>query len=176
MFILLFIFRKNASPKEQFNDILLFFVGLNVFYYAYITIVYFIQLSKYEMWQREANKANVFLTALWEGIRDTIWWTIVGTAAAIWGFFTVKFRNSNKIILYYLMLSPLFIVMLWCLIDDSIITVKYFIQEYRIAHNLPVEAGISYSARITDIITNLTGLIITGNIFIKQRREYLQNK
>jgi hypothetical protein len=49
-------------------------------------------------------------------------------------------------------------------------------QEYRTAHNLPVENGVSYSARINDIITNLTGLIITGNIFIQQRREYLQNK
>ncbi len=176
MFILLFIFRKNASPKEQFKDILLFFVGLNVFYYTYITIVYFIQLSKYEMWQRVTNKADVILTALWEGIYDTIWWTVLGTAAAIWGFFTVKFRNSNKIILYYLMLSPLFIVMLWCLIDDSFFTIKYFMQEYRTAHNLPVENGTSYSARINDIITNLIGLIITGNIFIKQRREYLRNK
>lgn len=171
MFILLFIFRKNAAPKEQFKDILIFFVGLNVFYYVYISIVYIVQLMSMKSRFPEQDIFNEILVILSDGVLDTIHYTIIGTAAAIWGFFTVKFRNGNKKVLYYLMLSPLFLVMISGLGSSAFYMVKYIIQEYKIAHNLPVPPNYQYTFPISDFIVNLVGLVITGRIFVRQCKE-----
>ncbi len=157
--IILLVINRKAPPKQQFTDILLYFVGLDFFYYLYIFIIELIPfLSKeysfdpsYRYFQRTVTE-----------IYDFIYWTSIGLAAAFWSFFATKLRDSGKRKLYDVMLLPLFAVLVFEFVAYTFGIVMYAIQQYSIAHNgLTIGNGDTrFNFTIAEALTALVMLVI----------------
>lgn len=168
--ILLLIFRNTASPKKQFRDLFLFFLGLDFVYYLYIFILEFTQYLHVKTKSPDImHEISFYFQNTTAEIIDFTKWTIIGTAAAIWGYFTVKLRNANKKKMYILMLAPLFLVLFAELIDTSAGMANYIIQEYKKIHNIPLPKNYFYTCPIALLLTDLTGTAICLTTFIKRR-------
>ncbi len=177
MFILLMIFRKNVTSKEQIRDIFLFFLGLDFFYYLYIFIM---ELIVYIREKDNPKYADFeisfhFQQTLYE-IKDFIKWTVIGTMASIWAFFAVKFRNKGKKVKYLLMLTPLFLVICYEVIDFLISNINFVIQEYKIANNIPIQEGYLYISNISAFLTSLVCLCVAIFSFRKNHTNYFKSK
>lgn len=122
MFILLILRREKPSPKEMFRDLTLFFLGLCLFYYIYEAIVVNREMyvairnhSQFAQSQKQSILQNIASTAL-----DALLWFLVGLAAAIWGFFTTKFRLAEKKAGYWVMIVPLFLSILFMIVVNAL--------------------------------------------------------
>lgn len=157
--IILLVINRKMPPKKQFTDILLYFVGLDFFYYLYIFIIELIPflLRKYDF-----NPSYRYFQRTVTEIYDFIYWTSIGLAAAVWAFFATKLRNAGKRKLYDVMLLPLFAVILFELVAYSFGIVLFAIQQYNIAHNgLTIGNGdIRYVSTIAEVLTALVMLVI----------------
>lgn len=158
--IILLLINRKAPPKQQFIDVLLYFVGLDFFYYLYIFIIELIPfLSKkydfdpyYRYFQRTMTE-----------IFDFIRWTSIGFAAAVWAFFATKLRNGGKRKLYVVMLLPLFAVLVLELLAYTFCLVMYVIQQF----NLLSGDG-QFACTIAEALTALVMLVICLYSFIKK--------
>lgn len=157
--IILLVINRKMPPKKQFTDILLYFVGLDFFYYLYIFIIELIPfLSKEYSFDPSYHYFQRTLTEVY----DFIYWTSIGLAAAFWAFFATKLRDSGKRKLYDVMLLPLFAVILFELVAYSFGIVLFAIQQYNITHNnLTLGNGdIRHASTIAEALTALVMLVI----------------
>ena len=156
--ILLVIIRK-VPPKKQFTDILLYFIGLDFFYYLYIFLIEFVPF----LTQKYSFDPNYhYFQRTFVEIHDFIYWTSIGLAAAVWAFFATKLRNWGKRKLYDVMLLPLFAVLVLELAVYSYGMVLYAIQQYNIAfNNLTLGNGSTrYTSTLSETLTALVMLVI----------------
>ena len=157
--IILLVINRKAPPKQQFTDILLYFVGLDFFYYLYIFIIEFIPflLRKYDF-----DPSYRYFQRTVTEIYDFIYWTSIGLAAAVWAFFATKLRDSGKRKLYDVMLLPLFAVLVFEFVAYTSGIVMYAIQQYNIAHNgLTIGNGDTrFNFTIAEALTALVMLVI----------------
>lgn len=177
MIILLMIFRKNATPKEQIKDIFLFFLGLDFFYYLYIFImelITFIIIKNSPKYM--PHETNYYFQQTFEEIFDFIKWTAIGTAASIWAFFSVKFRNNGKKVKYLLMLAPLFLVITTELITFLISNINFAVQEYKRANNIPLPEGFFYVCTVSSLLTSVVCLCVAISSFHKNHSDYFRAK
>lgn len=166
--ILLLILRKKISPREQFRDIFLFFLGLDLFYYVYIFIMELavychIKLDKVII----PHSISDYFQRTYGEIFDFIKWTAIGTAAALWGFFTVKLR-TRKIIISNILLLPLFLVIIFEIVEFFNSMIRFIIQEYKSAHNIPLPENMFYVCTVSQFLTSLTAFIICSTAFVKK--------
>lgn len=166
--ILLLILRKNISPCEQFRDIFLFFLGLDFFYYLYIFVMELFVFLHILLKNENLSHNFGYYFQLTQGeIFDFLKWTTIGTAAALWGFFTVKLR-TRKIIISNILLLPLFLVMIFEIVEFSNSMIRFIIQEYKSAHNIPLPENMFYVCTVSQFLTSLTAFIICSTAFVKK--------
>lgn len=156
--ILLIIYRK-APPKQQFTDVLLYFVGLDFFYYLYI---FMIELIPFLLRKYDFDPSYRYFQQTITEIFDFIKWTSIGLAAAVWAFFATKLRNLGKRTLYVIMLLPLFAVLVFEFVAYTSGLVLYAIQQYNIAHNgLTIRNGdVRFESTIAEVLTALVMLAL----------------
>lgn len=170
--IILLIIKRDAPPKHQFRDVLLFFVGLDVFYYLYEFGGLFVS----SVLLNPNSMSNEELMFSIDGIlgafaKNFAYWTAIGLAAAVWSFFATKFRNSEKKKLYVLMLVPLFAVIIIELLVFSYGAIMFGIQQYNIAHNIASPDGSYYVSGFSNILTSLVMLVLCLYIYLKKPTE-----
>ncbi len=162
--IILLVIIRDVPPKHQFRDILLFFIGLDFFYYLY---EFFIKAYLLITDPMNDNGLSDALTSY--GIGDFIFWTTIGLAAAVWALVATKLRNRGKKKLYFIMLLPLFAVMVIQLIFAIISTTMFFITG---GENIPVQGEpgvfISYPCEIISGLTALVSLSLCLYKFLKK--------
>ena len=140
--IILFTIKRDVPPKQQFRDLFLFFLGLDFFYYLYIFILDIIEyITVPDTLPDELKLEAIFFQRTKGEVIDFIKWTVIGTAAAVCGYFATRFRNDGKKRRYSVMMLPLFAVIALELISSCITNVTYVIQEYKVSHGtlLPEE-------------------------------------
>lgn len=103
-------------------------------------------------------------------IFDFIKWAAIGTAAAVWAYFATKARNKNKKVLYYLMIAPLFAVILLELVSFSIGMYHYLVQEYNIAHGIMKPDDSFYACQIENFLTFLISLCMSVYCYFFRKR------
>ncbi len=161
--VILLVIRREVPPKHQFRDLLLFFIGLDFFYYLYEFII---RAFLYITDPMNDNGLHDALTSY--GIEDFIYWTSIGLAAAVWAFFATKFRNRGKKVLYILMLLPLFAVITLQLLGATFSTIMFFITR---GEHIPIpgDTGVTYySCLIISGLTALVSLIVCLYKFLKK--------
>lgn len=108
LIILLVLHRAKDTPKDMFRDLLLMFIGLNITYYGYTSIIHIANYFEgiYEGFPIEGIIADII---------DGASYSFIGLAAAVWGFFMTKLRDKGKKLGYIIMTIPFFIVVIWML-------------------------------------------------------------
>ena len=150
--IILLVIRREVPPKHQFRDLLLFFIGLDFFYYLY---TFFIRGYFFMTDPMNDNGLHDALTTY--EIGDFIFWTTIGLAAGVWALVATKLRNRGKKKLYIIMLLPLFSVMVVQLIFATIATTMFFVTGGE-SIPIPGEPG-AFSIYPCEIISGLTALV-----------------
>lgn len=167
--IILLIIIRDVAPKLQFKDVLLYFVGLDLFYYLYEIIgnyLDFIYFNPNALTQDELNSLyNDLLTGF---ISNFVFWTSIGLAAAIWALVATKFRNSGKKKLYVLMLIPLFAVIVIELLFFTYGLICFAVAEYKIAHNILSEGEVHVDCHISNALLSLVMLVICLKKYLKK--------
>lgn len=115
--IIVIILYRKKSPKEMLRDLIQLFVGLCISYYGYTSLLSYINLSK--MGDLEYLRDHIL-----KDLQDGLTYMIIGALSGIWGYYTVKLRDNNKMTLYKLMLVPFYIVQIF-LIMSSISALNY---------------------------------------------------
>lgn len=171
--IILLLIHRDKPPKKQFLDIFLFFVGLDFFYALYI---FFADISYYFAYNEQFpdnTRENVYSFQQTYGeIFGFLWWTAIGTAAAVWGFFATKFRNKDRKKCYIIMLAPLFAVLITEFADSAVHMILYIIQEYSKNNSDGFRRASSFGTLLTDLV----GLIICSVIYLKKKKTDIQVK
>ena len=162
--IILLIINRVVSPIHQFRDTLLYFIGLNFFYYLYEFVI-----KAYLHITDPANE-NGLLDALTSyGIDDFIYWTVIGLAAAVWALVATKLRNKDKKALYIIMLIPLFAVIVIQLILTIFSTIMFFVAG---GESVPIPGetvgSSNYSCAIISGLTALVSLIVCLYMYLKK--------
>ena len=162
--IILLVIIRDVPPKHQFRDILLYFIGLDFFYYLY---EFFIKAYLFMTDPMNDNGLRDALTSY--GIGDFIFWTSIGLAAAVWALVATKLRNRGKKKLYIIMLLPLFAVIVIQLISAIISTTMFFVTG---GESIPISgepgAFVSYPCAIISGVTALVSLIVCLYKFLKK--------
>lgn len=162
--IILLVIRRDVPPKHQLRDLLLFFIGLDFFYYLY---TFFIRAFLFITDPMNDNGLHDALTTY--EIGDFIFWTTIGLAAGVWALVATKLRNRGKKKLYIIMLLPLFSVMVIQLILAIISTTMFFITG---GESIPVPgepgAFTDYPCEIISGLTALVSLIVCFYKFLKK--------
>ena len=165
--IILLVIKRDAPPKQQFRDLFLFFIGLDLFYYLYVFVARaFIYLT--------APTANdrMFQSLPSYELNDFIYWTSIGLAASVWAFVATKLRNMEKKILYIIMLIPLFAVIVFYLIFSTYETIMFFITGgEKVFESGNTGAYSSHSCYILSALTALVSLIVCVIKFRKKPTE-----
>ncbi len=159
--VILLVIRRDVPPKHQFRDLLLFFIGLDFFYYLYEFII---RVYLFMTDPMTDNGLGYALTSY--GIEDFIYWTSIGLAAAVWAFFATKLRNMEKKKLYIIMLLPLFAVIALELFMATFGIIMFFItggEEISISGDIG-----SYQCCILSALTALVSLIVCLYKFLKK--------
>lgn len=161
--IILLVIRRDVPPKQQFRDLILFFIGLDLFYYLY---TFFIRIYFLMVDPMIEDGLYQSLTAYEFG--DFIYWTTIGLAASVWAFVATKLRNSDKKVLYIIMLIPLFSVIVLELVTGTISTIMFFITGGG-SIPIPGETGYTiYECAIITVLTSLVSLIVCLYKFLKK--------
>ena len=169
--IILFVIKRDVSPKQQFRDLFLFFFGLDFFYYLYIFIMEVCwYLSEKRKSAEYISDISYYFKQTFGEIFDFIKWTTIGAAAAVWAYFATKLRNRNKKKLYIAMLIPLFSVIVLELAEGLHTLVMYIIQEYKRAHDLPLPTNSEWIFSISSLLVPLVLLILCVYKFIFSKR------
>lgn len=165
--IILLLIHRNESPKKQFFDIFMFFVGLDFFYALYIFLcdlsLYFSYNSQYPDNTREKS---YFFQQTFDEIFGFFWWTSIGTVASVWGFFSTKFRDKGWKKRYIAMLIPLFAVLILEFSDSAVSMTLFVIQE--ISGDNPV--GFYRNSTLGTLLTDLVGLTICAIVYLKGKK------
>ncbi|MCR5600310.1 MAG: hypothetical protein K6G33_06195 [Ruminococcus sp.] len=162
--IILLVIKRKVPPKQQLRDLFLFFLGLDFFYYLYIFIM---ELCFYLSDKKNTYEStSYYFQDTFDEIFDFIKWTAIGTAAAIWAYFATKLRDIGKKKAYIAMLVPLFAVIILELAGSLDTLVRYIIQEYKRAHDLPLPVGVETLCPISSLLTSLVLLILCSYKFI----------
>lgn len=177
--IILLLIHRDKPPKKQFLDIFLFFVGLDFFYALYI---FFADISNYfsynAKYPENTRETAYFFQKTYGEILGFFYWTSIGTAAAVWGLLTAKFRDKGWKKRYILMLIPLFALIFLEFAETVIETWSYFEDEYRRIHNMTVlpYAGPSPKNKLAAALTDLAGLVVCPIIYLKKKKTDIQTK
>lgn len=107
--ILLFVIHRDVAAKAMFRDIFLFFLGLDFTYYGYVIVK---DVAGYNRFG--GSLSSVLLS----DVPDFIGYTLLGTAAAAWGWCMVKLFGNGKKLLYHIMAAPFFAVQIIFIISD----------------------------------------------------------
>lgn len=173
--IILLVIRRDVPPKHQLRDLILFFVGLDLFYYLYIFVIDFIALISggFNPPPGITDDTIVPFSRTIQEIGDFIYWTSIGLAAAVWAYVATKLRNIGKKTLYIIMLLPLFAVMVLLLIGDTYTTIMYFItQGQQISSSIGPHGGLydsyGYTCELSGALTSLVSLIVCLYAFLKK--------
>lgn len=166
-FIILFVIKREVPPKQQCKDLFLFFLGLDFLYYAYVFVMEFIGYLQND---HHSHAIGYYFQRSFGEIFDFIQWTAIGTAAAVWAYFATKARNKNKKVLYYLMIAPLFAVILLELVSFSIGMYHYLVQEYNIAHGIMKPDDSFYACQIASFLTSLISLCMSVYCYFFRKR------
>ena len=172
--IILLVIRRDVPPKHQFRDLLLFFVGLDFFYYLYIFIFEFIALiSGHPNLTDPMVDDGFYFPQTVQEIADFMYWTSIGLASAVWAYVATKLRNMGKKKLYIIMLIPLFAVMVILLVLTTGETIMFFITGgERTPVTNPSTGGVSYSgwysSHLAGALTSLISLIFCLYKFLKK--------
>ena len=167
--IILLIIIREVAPKQQFRDVLLFFVGLDLFYYlcqVATRTIYSVYLNPNAQTQEELN--SFAMTMVKQFATDFVFWTTIGLAAAVWALLATKFRNSGKKKLYILMLCPLFAVIIAELLIFAYALIVFAIREYRIAHNLASADDPTTDCYISNFLLSAVMLVICLRKYLKK--------
>ncbi|MDE7364303.1 MAG: hypothetical protein K2N27_05370 [Ruminococcus sp.] len=172
--IILLLIHRDKPPKKQFLDIFLFFVGLDFFYALYIFLAdisnYFAYNAKYPDNTRETA---YFFQNTYGEIFDFFYWTLIGTAAAVWAFFATKFRDKGWKKRYIIMLAPLFAVLIAEFADSTVHMILYIIQECS-KNSLP--DGFRRLSLLGTLLTDLIGLIICSVVYLNKEKNIYTKK
>lgn len=162
--IILLVIKRDVAPKQQFRDLLLFFIGLDFFYYLY---TFFIRV--YFFMTDPMIDDGLYKSLTTYEIGDFIFWTTIGLAAAVWALVATKLRNKDKKALYIIMLLPLFAVIVVQLIMSTISTIMFFVTGGE-STPIPGEPGAfsSYECEIISGLTALVSLIVCLYKFLKK--------
>ena len=79
-FIIFFVMQRKKPPVEQFRDLFLFFLGLDLFYYLY---VFAGELIAYQKLSEHEYEWSFYFQETKAEIRDFIKWTLIGTASGV---------------------------------------------------------------------------------------------
>lgn len=170
--IILFIISKEKGHKLQACDTFLYFLGLDFFYYFYIFIKDLVEYISIKLCHPEKiYESGYFFQSTHAEIFDFIKWTIIATAASLWVFFSVKFRERNCKKRYFAMLIPLFLVIIFEMASYSDSMYHYIVQEYRIKHNLSVPENSFYVCTISELLTSVVALIICIRKYYSKRNK-----
>ncbi len=178
--IILLVIRRDVPPKHQFRDLILFFIGLDLFYYLYIFVIDFIALVSGELNPPPGITVDTVIpfSKTIQEIGDFIYWTSIGLAAAVWAYVATKFRNMGKKTLYIIMLLPLFAVIIILLIFDTGETIMFFVTGGK---SIPVPGYdrfyTTHSCELSGALTALTALVLCLYKFLKKpnvKKNYTQ--
>ena len=164
--IILLVIKRDVSPKYQFRDLLLFFIGLDLFYYLY---EFFAITSSNAALDDPVYGKSILYMQIEHGISDFIYWTSIGLAAAIWALVATKLRHSGKKKLYIAMLIPLFAVIVLQLAVSAYSMIMFFVTG-GVEIPIPGEEGAStiYEFNILFLLTALVSLVLCLYKFIKK--------
>lgn len=109
--VILLIIHRDVDAKTMLRDIFLTFLGLDVGYYGYVAVK---DLAGYMRFGGSLS------SALFSDVPDLIVYTVLGTAAAAWGWLMVKLLDRNKAVLYNIMVLPFIAVQLLFIAGDII--------------------------------------------------------
>ena len=165
MFILI-IMKRDVPAKQQFKDLFLFFLGLDFFYYLYVFVL---ELAKYLLMDTHPDALSLYFTNSLSETIDFVKWTLIGTAAGLWVACATKCRAQNKRVLFWLMVAPLFAVILFELVLYSFSLYNYIMQEYRRFNDLPLPENSFYCCQISQLLTALTALIVSLRLYLHQK-------
>lgn len=98
--VVLLISFKNSEPKKAFWRILIYFIGLCVGYYGYISAV-----SVYNAFT--SGNANYLLNIL-SALKDSVEYILIAVLAGLWGFIMLKYKSKKY--LYGFMLLPFILI------------------------------------------------------------------
>ncbi len=161
--IILLVIRRDVPPKRQFRDLILYFIGLDFFYYLY---TFFIRVFLFMTDPMNNNALRDSLTTY--EINDFIYYTVIGLAASVWAYVATKLRNTEKKKLYIVMLLPLFAVITFELVTGTLSTIMFFITGGE-RFPIPGEAGYTnYNCLIIPALTSLVSLILCLYKFLKK--------
>lgn len=167
--ILMLIFRQK-SPKDQLRDILLLFVGLDFTYYLW----QFINDMQPVMRLGERYDFVCVLNLLAGAAVDFVWYTAIGALAAVWGLIAVKFRDKGWKKSYTAMLVPLFLVLVLQTVGALFRTIRYYIWDYQVSHEIIVVEGYSYGNMLDGFIISAAMLIAAVVIWRKSHLMQIQ--
>lgn len=162
--VILFVIKRDVKPTQQLRDILLFFIGLDLFYYLYTFVIH----AYLFMTDPSINGGLINALTSYE-IEDFIYWTTIGLAAAIWSLVATKLRNMDKKVLYIIMLIPLFAVMAAQFVGATFSTIMFFITGGELV-SVPWDAGdhTIYTCLILSALTALVSFILCLYKFLKK--------
>lgn len=163
--ILLLIFRQK-SPREQLCDILLLFVGLDFTYYLWQFVNDMQPVIR--RWEKYGVNYALHLLA-WAAI-DFAYYTVIGALAGVWGLFATKFRSKGWKKRYTAMLVPLFLVLVLQTVGALFRTIRYYIWDYQVSHEIIVVEGYSYGNMLDGFIVSAVMLIAAAVIYRKSHR------
>lgn len=160
--IILLVILRDVPPKQQFRDLLLFFVGLDLFYYLYIFVIELIPFLADQLGLTDPTGLPVRYFEKTTGeLYDFVFWTTVGLAAAVWALLATKLRNMGKKVLSTMMLLPLFAVMVILLISTTYNTILFFMTG---GQQLPIPGSdhsyYSYVCELSGALTSLAALVV----------------
>ena len=168
--IILLVILRDVSPKQQFRDLILFFVGLDFFYYLYIFVIDLVPFLADAFAFTDTMDGPVrYFEKTAKEIYDFIFWTTIGFAAAAWAFSATKLRNHGKKVLYKITLLPLFAVMVILLISGTYNTIMFFATGGKWIPLPGSDNGYySYVCEISGAMTSLTALVVCLYQFLKK--------
>ena len=167
--IILLVIKRDVPPKQQFKDLLLFFVGLDLFYYLYLFIVELIALMMGNpILSDPMNDNGFYFSKSTQEISDFIYWTSIGLASSVWAFVATKLRNMEKKVLYIIMLIPLFAVIALLLYGTASDTIMFFITGGEGIVLSEDGLRVFTSPSILGAITALISLIVCLYVYLKK--------
>lgn len=170
--IILLVIRRDVPPKHQFRDLILFFVGLDLFYYVYIFIIELIGFISYKMNPLDPTLyIEMPFSRTLQEIGDFMKWTSIGLAAAVWAYVATKLRNLGKKVLYIIMLLPLFAVISIELVVGAFSAIMFFVTGGGMVVPDPstgYDVRMYYDSQIASTLTSLTALVLCLYAFFKK--------
>lgn len=170
--IILLVIRRDVPPKHQFRDLILFFVGLDLFYYMYIFIIELIAFISHKMNPLDPTLyIEMPFSRTLQEIGDFMYWTSIGLAAAVWAYVATKLRNHGKKILYIIMLLPLFAVIAIQLVISAFATIMFFVTgggNVVYDPSLGVYSSMYTNSLIASTLTSLIALVLCLYKFLKK--------